>query len=315
MSAALVDQQEHAYRSGHELIAASRRLLPEDQDLVDRLSDIAGQLRPNETFAPYLTGYPLPSGADYVLARTWQDLEAPRSGCVRTRSLLIPMESWLTMNGVDALLPLLRPVQFNKHLTALTPSASPTVPIPVQDPRKIELVEALFLEARQPIIIFDAPEAEAIIVRILSALWPGVKRNFAVCSFTLAPRTLEGRDFDLQFAPKNARSRFASWAGRRIDAATVKDGRHRWSLQISKQVFDSDQPSLLLADELGSLRSDLKADESALRLSMLWNELVAKAKTTPSAVLGMLDILNSQVAFRIDEERLSVLIKDAADLA
>jgi len=37
------------------LIAASRRLPRQDQDLVDRLSDMAGQLRPGETFRSYLT--------------------------------------------------------------------------------------------------------------------------------------------------------------------------------------------------------------------------------------------------------------------
>jgi hypothetical protein len=314
MSPTLLDQQEHAYRSGHQLIAASRRLQRSDQDLVDRISDMAGQLRPNETFKPYLTAYPLPSGADYVLARTWQDIDAPRSGCVRTRSLLVPMETWLSINGIGDLLPLLIPVPLDEKVTPVAPSISSMPAKLVSDPRKVELVEALFLEPRQPIVVFESSEAEAIVERVFAALWPGIKKNFAACSFTLAPRKIDGRDFDLSFAPKSARSRFSDWTGRRIDTVS-KDVRHRWSMQIARQIFDSDAPDLRLIDELGSLRADSKGDEGALRLSLLWNELAAKARSTPSAVLGMLDILNSRDSVDKKDGRLSELIGSAAQRA
>src|SRR3954471_13571185 len=102
-----IDQQTHGYRSGHQLIASTRRLQRQDQDLIDRLSDIGGQLRPGETFKPYLSAYPLPSGNDYVVARTWQDMNAARSGCVRSRSVIVAMADWLSMDGISSLLPLL----------------------------------------------------------------------------------------------------------------------------------------------------------------------------------------------------------------
>lgn len=183
-----IDQQIHGYRSGHQLIAASRRLPRQDQDLVDRLSDTAGQLRPGEAFKPYLTAYPLPSGSDYVVARTWQDLEAPRSGCVRTRSLLVPMAQWLTMDGIGSLLPLMAPVEFEEKPTPLAPTIPAPAPRTVSDPRRVELVEALFFEPRQPIVVFDCAEAESIVERILAAFWPALKQNFSICTFALAPR-------------------------------------------------------------------------------------------------------------------------------
>ena len=65
-----IHQQEHGYRNGHELLSATIKLDREDQDAIDRLSDISGSLRPDEIFTPYLTGYPLPSRAYFVLART-----------------------------------------------------------------------------------------------------------------------------------------------------------------------------------------------------------------------------------------------------
>lgn len=308
-----MDQQIHGYRSGHQLIAASRRLPRADQELVDRLSDMAGQLRPSETFKPYLTIYPLPSGGDYVVARTWQDLGAPRSGCVRTRSLIIPMEQWLKLDGIGCLLPLLTPVHFDEKLTSLIPLDSFPRPRKVTDPRRIELVEALFLEPREPIVIFDFPEAEATAERILAALWPAMKHNFSVSTFTLAPRKIEGRSFDLTFAPKGARGRFSDWIGRRIDG--TNEQRHPWSSQIAERIFDADQPDLRSIDTLGVLRADRKGDEGALRLSLLWNDLSAKAATTPSAVLGMLDILNSRSSTYADWGHLLDVVRGAACLA
>ena len=72
---------------------------PRDQDLIDKLSDASGSPRPGEVFAPYLTVYPLPSGRFSVIARTWQDLKAARSGTVFTRSLLVPTEQWATASS------------------------------------------------------------------------------------------------------------------------------------------------------------------------------------------------------------------------
>lgn len=314
MQPASVDQQIHGYRSGHQLIAASRRLPRPDQDLVDRLSDMAGQLRPAETFKPYLTIYPLPSGNDYVVARTWQDLEAPRSGCVRTRSLIVPLELWLSLEGIRGLLPLMLPVRFDEKPGALAPLDAAGAPRKVTDPRRIELVEALFLEPRQPIVIFDFPEPEDAAERVLAALWPAMKRNFSVSTFTLVPRRIEGRSFDLTFAPKGARGRFSDWIGRRVDGA-AKAQRHPWSSQIAERIFDLDHPDLRFIDALGALQADRKGDEGALRLSLLWNDLTAKATTTPSAVLGMLDILNSRGSAEFDRGLLQSAVRGAARLA
>ena len=80
-----------------------------DQDVVNRLSDLTGRLRPGELFDPYLTAYPLPRRGYYVVARTFQDLDAPRSGCVLTRSLLVPMDAWVELVNFDWLLAMLCP--------------------------------------------------------------------------------------------------------------------------------------------------------------------------------------------------------------
>ena len=110
----LIEQQSHGYKNGHQLLATSVRLARGDQDVVDRLSDISGPLRPGETFDPYLTAYPLPSGNFYVLARTWQDLKAARAGCVLTRSLLVPMGVWEAIEFPVSLIENLVPVTDEK---------------------------------------------------------------------------------------------------------------------------------------------------------------------------------------------------------
>jgi hypothetical protein len=314
MQPLVIDQQIHGYRSGHQLIASTRRLPGEDQDLIDRLSDIGGQLRPGETFKPYLTTYPLPSGSDYVVARTWQDLGAPRSGCVRTRSLIVPMAEWLSMDGIRSLLPLLIPVVFDDKLARLAPAESSPLTRTVSDPRRAELVEALFFEPRQPIVIFDSAEAQPIVERLLAAFWPALKQNFSVSTYALAPRKIEGRPFDLIFAPKSARARFSDWSGRRVDSAP-KSERHPWSRLVSEKIFDTGDPDLRTIDTLGALRADRRGDEGALRLSLMWNDLAAKSRTAPSAVLGMLDILNSRAWPEFDRGRLQDVVQGAAELA
>ncbi len=287
-------QQLHGYRQGHQLLSASCKLPNADQDLIDRLSDVGGPLRPGERFTPYLTCYPLPSGSYYVFARTWQDFEAPRSGCVRTRSIIVPMRDW--MSGVNV-------VGLAEALSKGGPSGPtdtieiewPEKPLPHIDPSQgVELVEALFLEDRKPIVVFDAVDPEAITLRLLTAFWPALRRSFAVSTFALSPRTIGGRSFDLVFAPKDAKSRFSDWLGRRIDSHKPAVSRHRWSNEIVDRVLSSDPPSLLRGDVLGELSSGADATEAEFRISLLWNELYNKLESSPNAALGLLDIANSR---------------------
>lgn len=296
MTVARVDQQQHGYRSGHQLLASSIRLSREDQDTIDRLSDLSGPLRPGESFSPYLTLYPLPSAGHYVLARTWQDNSAPRAGCVLTRSLLVPTSLWQQLDNLSSLVSLLTPIEPGEKANPLEFAKTNTTLPSISDLRATELVEAIFLENRQPIIVFDAPdsEVEPIALRLLTALWPSVRRSFAICTFALAPRKIGARDFDLMFAPKSARTRFSGWSGRRVDFASSYSARHRWSSTVTAQILQSENPSLTAQDALGVLKDDMHGDESALRLSLLWNELSEKVTTTPTAALGLLDILNSQ---------------------
>lgn len=292
-----IEQQCHGYKNGHQVLAASTRLARADQDVLDRLSDNSGPLRPAEIFEPYVTGYPLPSGKFYVIARTWQDLKAPRAGCVLTRSLLVPMSSWETLDSPASLLDLLLPVDKQEISIQAIDFKSHPVELPqVVSKRTTALVEALFLESRRPIVMFDEAKSLAIAERLLTALWPSMRRVFSICTWALSPRSVGGKSFDLMFAPLTARSRFAQWEGRIIEPASeqAEASRHRWTALTAKHIFEDDPPSLVSLDTLGILSVDEQADESSLRLALLWNELLEKSESSPMAILGLMDILNSR---------------------
>ncbi len=318
----LVEQQLHAYANGHELLASSVKLASTDQETIDRLSDMAGTLGPGEVYPPYLTGYPLPQQTHFVLARTWYDDAAPRAGCVLTHSLLIPMQAWRENARLATLRTLLVPFQKEsqpRKLASLEMDEEARLRLPpVLGAERSAIAEATFLEERAPIVVFDCEDSETTALRLVQAMWPALRARFAFCTFTLQPRSISGREFDLLFAPAHARSRFAKWSGRRIegDAASANEPRHRWSRGIVRSIFEDEEPSLVSDDPLGILRGDEAGESGRLRLALLWEELQERQHESSTAVLGMLDVLSSM---RLDSVELRVrsepLILDAATRA
>ncbi|MGF6721290.1 hypothetical protein P3T43_000631 [Paraburkholderia sp. GAS41] len=299
MNAALefrVQQQVHSYRNGHALAGSSIKLERGDQDLVDRLSDLAGPIGPGQTFAPYLTFYPLGAAPYYVVARTWQDLSAPRAGCVITRSFLVPIGVWRNGKVLSSLLAALevegRDLSRFVEL-AITPCAHEESHA-FESSSTTEFVEAFFLEKRQPIVVFEAQSPEAFASRLIEGLWPAFRSSLAICTHAYSPRSIQGRPFDLLFAPASARSNFSAWAGRRIDGQTGnRQPRHKWTTSITQRLFGGTRV-LPLAVSFGELDVALdEADESQFRLAMLWEELRQRSQESPLAILGMLDIVAS----------------------
>lgn len=290
------DVQIHGYRKGHQLLASSVVLPKDDQAAVDRLSDVAGPLRPREQFAPYLTAYPLPSGTFYVIARTWQDLAVPRAGCVRTKSVLIDAQAWSRRPPIISILRLLASAELPSETDALRIKLEEQLEEPLPPAPNFsanELLEALFLEDMKPVVVFDAPDPELIALRLLTAMWPDFRRRFSLSTFALSPRKIGGRDLDLVFAPSNAKAKFSDWPGRRVDGRLSQIDRHRWTGAIVHRVFEEPVPRLLSDSEI-NLLGDRDADSAAaLRIALLWDELLDKLDRTPTAVLGLLDIANS----------------------
>ncbi|WP_339070208.1 hypothetical protein WIN67_25720 [Pseudomonas idahonensis] len=314
-----VEIQIHGYRKGHQLFASSTILSKDDQAVVDRLSDVAGPLRPKEQFAPYLSAYPLPSGSYYVIARTWQDHTVARAGCVRTMSVLIDAHVWATKAPLLPLLNLLKLSELpsdqhavRAHLNEYTDERLPPTP----SFSASELLEALFLEDAKPVVVFDAPEPELIALRLLTALWPDIRRHFAISTFALSPRKIDGRDLDLVFAPMSAKAKFSDWPGRRVDGRSLQNNRHRWTGAIMQRVFEDPLPRLLSEREINLLGGRDVNSAAALRIALLWDELLGKLQQVPTAALGLLDIANSGMVSNAEAVKsLEPLLADAVSRA
>lgn len=297
----LLNFQIHKYKNGHQLVASTTELGRSDQDTIDRLSDISGQLRPGEVFAPYFTCYSVPSEKYFVIARTWQDLSAPRAGCVLTKSIIIEMKDWENSPMVYSFFNALLISNFDMNFPNISMDNRMDIIKQEIDGPIEELIESLFLEQRKPILIFDCCDEEQIIMRLYKVLWPNLRNKFAVCTFALAPRSVNNRPFDLLFSSSIMRTRFSDWKGRRIEGASVnrKSARHRWTRELTDRIFKNKVPQLYDKSELSLFNYIQNVDESTLRLSLLWDELLNKAKfeSSPIAILGLLDIINSQTIF------------------
>jgi hypothetical protein len=285
--------QIHGYKSGHQLLFNTKELSRDDQDTVDRLSDISGSLRPGEMFDPYFTSYPLPSKKYYVVARTWQDLTAARAGCVITKSLIIDQGLWMSSENVFAFFDILIGMSSDSNIRVSKIHLKDTqVPI-VNSPYLDEVVEAIFINKRQPIVVFDSKEPLFTAVRILTVQWPALRNKFAVCTYALSQRTIEGRPFDLLFAPGNTRSKFSSWPGRFIEPSlSLKE--QKVTRLISASIFESKNPTLLQPKDSIFFSEYIEMNDETFRLSLLWNDLTAKLRVNNSslAILGLLDIAN-----------------------
>ena len=107
---------------------------------------------------------------------------------------------------------------------------------------------------------------------------------------------MSDRNFDLVFAPTGVRSRFPGDEYRLIGVRGSGRTRqlHRWAGPTAARIFRSGEPHLAAKDTLGLLKGDDRGDRGDVRVVLLWHELASRASTSPTAVLGMLDILNSR---------------------
>lgn len=81
-----------------------------------------------------------------------------------------------------------------------------------------------------------------------------------------------------------------------MDGRASQSVRHRWSASLVQRVFHAPFPSLL--DKADETLVDTAPDSdpaTALRIALLWDELIDKVHTKPTAVLGLLDIANTKM--------------------
>ncbi|MCW2599485.1 MAG: hypothetical protein JWM02_1314 [Frankiales bacterium] len=205
----VVHQVLHGYDQGHRMLAGSRVLHDEDLRLIDRLSDASGQ-RPSPGNDGYLTGYPLPSGEAYALARTWYMGAAPRPNVVWTHTLLVP-PVMMRRPSLAGLAALLRHPDHTDREQFRAPLAVPPPPVSIgTDPDLAADLAAVIarLYGRSPKEVWFAADLvdrrNDLCLALWDQQWPRLRSAFAFCAGALEARQLADRPFDLLCGPGGA---------------------------------------------------------------------------------------------------------------
>lgn len=324
-----VEQLLHGYRRGHERIAGSIKLPMGDADLVARLSDLSGTPIVSATWNPYLTVYPLPSRSYFAVAQTWPDIHAPRSGCVLTHTLLVPIDTWRTVASPSDVDRLFRsPVGRTDDSAYETPLAWPTDVDGSSSPAiegavdgQLGFVLRYFAEGKRPIVWFGQSAPAATLWLLLRGLWPALRTRFAACTLCFQPRTLEDRPFDLMFAPTEAYPRFLKIdpdnvvdASRTPSVPTANEWCRRWAQRLFAGRSTSDAIDVDLWD-------DLDDDPTTIRRLYLIDTALRSEVDAPQAAVGAMDLVESvaglpnlAVRTKIDVARRAVSIAAHAEI-
>jgi len=270
---------------------------------VTRLSDLSGSLSTDIELSPYLTCYPLLSAGLFALAKTWPDLKAARSGCVLTHTLFLPIAEWRHSPNPQSYEHLFRiPVsdqEFQKYSEPLAvPDSRPYVKALQAPPSDLalEFVSKYFGEGLRPILWFGADDPESIMWSIIRALWPNLRSQFACCTLSLQPRSLQDRPFDLLFSPKSNSSRFHKIPRENVlDPQSMHKGSQQeepWLIEWASEVFSlNEADSSFFA--LTNLSRNLGEEPTSIKKLFLAKELYARASSSATAALGLLDLVDS----------------------
>lgn len=295
----------HGYRGGHGLLGGSIKLAGKDSELATRLSDLSGSLSSGLEIQPYLTCYPLPGGEFHAVARTWPDREAPRAGCVLTHTILIPREAWVLFRNVRILNVCFRNIR-------TSPSYSFTDPVEIDisgetDAASGEMkfghdaartfVARYFGQGVRPIVWLNAENPDEYFWRLVEHLWPRLRSAFSCCTFSLQPRQLQDRPFDLLFAPGAVYSRFNKFTPEQLldEGKTWKatDGETEPWCKFWADAFFSKGKDLPSGENELPIWNELGEEPGDLRKLTLIQELRLRAGGSPTAGVGAIDVVES----------------------
>lgn len=201
-----IQQTLHGYQNGHQMLANSIDLPNDIKKTLLFQSDLSGP-----TFYPgfevYITGYPIPSGNFYALAKTWYADEMPRPGCVWTHTLLINYADLSKIPELSILENYFHRPQLNDYDAYETPiviedtdmTVSRSKPSAIYD----ELVAALYGSPNATILVRadETPNIDKEFYQIWSDQWPRLRRSFSFCSGALSFKENATKAFDLLGIP------------------------------------------------------------------------------------------------------------------
>ena len=322
----LVHQLLHGYRKGHTLLAASTELPAKNSELIKRLSDLSG-LSIEDEFNPYFTAYPIPDSNFYAIGKTWPDLQAARRGCVLTHTLLIP-------NQLLAKAKFLRSLNnsFSKPLNDLS---SYKIPIDINELTDFQISKHLsskkngedfvykyFYQGINPIVWWDESLNNDIFWSILETSWSELKLNFACCTYSLQPRSIDNRLFDLMFAPSEVYARFSkiprsNFVNRRPSSDFEKEDETTkyWVRQLAN-VFIYQDSENSLANSIQDFSDLLSADPTSVKNVIKVEQLKKRVAKSPTAAIGLMDLWSTLAPLKQDAlQQLRKIISIAIEIA
>lgn len=318
-----VHQTVHGYMRGHELLAASTELTTFDLDRLAQLSDLSGYpVAPS--FKPYLTCYPLPSQKFYAFACTWLDEEAPRDGCVLTHTLLVPLEAWANADISAQQLSTFfrRPDRrdFNDFCRTIKVFED-TESIRGGYRQDIQRIASSYFFDGLPVVVLtgESELGSDILPAFLDLLWPALRTRFAGCTYALQPRQIGNSQFDLQFAPSEALSKYSRVPESQIirsagEPLNKEDSRIERLIELVNSEWFGEGK---LASYFGhDLWKSLPPDPAALHRLVIFDDLVKRSEHTPSSSIAALDVLGGifpspTAAVNAKEQALKIAIERA----
>lgn len=347
-----VAQALHGYRSGHDLLASSRRLSREGERALLELSDLSGSASRTRGFESYISGYPVPGERLYAFARTWLADGGARPGSVWTHTLLLTPEQIALPNvasladwfrrprSVDQAIEYGSPLEIDEHDIAEPPHPPTRSQSTDNNIRLADIIGALYQSdsANHAILLpaASAADYEEVLLDVWSIQWPELREHFSFCTGALSFRQVAGRPFDLQVIPQDrsttierlaaqevillgaghrAHSHSATWAtGLRPDAAALRELRN-FAWQFGPRLAP-DRLSFGRVAELHSIArglSDRTDWQSLLERVGAWYPRRAAAEALKSWALDESGSSLTEPLTSLD--RLSVLSRSAAGSA
>jgi hypothetical protein len=294
----ILHQTLHGYMRGHELLSSSTDLNTADLDRMVQLSDLSGYPVAS-SFPPYLTCYSLPSLEYYAFACTWLDNDAPRDGCVLTHTILIPMKEWKNADiSAQKIYELFRQpnrLNFSEYSFEIDVLRESDELRRERKPDICRVVSNYFVNG-EPLVVLnlDSSVGNKILPAFLDLLWPSLRGQFTGCTYSLQPRQIERRQFDIQFAPADALSKFSripeSQLIRRLDEPSKKEDARvdRLVELVNREWTGEGSLNEFFGDDLWR---ELPANPTALYKLVIFDDLNKRSEETPSSSIAALDVL------------------------
>lgn len=297
-----VHQLVHGYQKGHSLLASSCSLPKSALEIVAEQSDLSGPLPSGVSIPPYLTAYPVTGAGFYAIGRTWPDIDAPRSGCVITHTLLIPVEAWGAAANPEAYLTLHKCPDkkslddFKRDLNLPRINAESAGLGWLTPMEAEEFAGKVFADGLRSVIWFDCEAPDQLVMSLAGLLWPSLRASLYAHTFSLHSQAKVRSDLQLHFAPRSAQSYFSRVPKQchmsKRSAASRSEVEQRWIRELSEDLrFGHPRDSYL--DGLKQFGHLLGAEPSAVRNLFALRDLADRQSQTPTAAVGILDIIDS----------------------